>query len=514
MSDNTESGSTEAVLKYVNDLQAKKEREVLPFWREQVAANPNDLSLKWSEYIPVTPTAKQLSALLLDNYKEVFYGGAAGGGKSIWLLMSALQWVDQPKYSAIIFRRSLASAQRSGGVLDVAHEWLLGTDAKWDNASSTYWFPSGASLAFGYLNTDQDFINFQGPEYNFVGFDELTQFPEQWYTYLFSRCRRLKGSPIPSRIRAAGNPGGLGHSWVKERFKIDWDGTSNVYRGFHDKRPMVPAFAWDNTHLDVADYIESLTDVDPITREQLMKGDWSIAEQGRFRSSWFKKRYSTRGGYISLSPDFTAKPYPKHQLRFFMCVDPAASSREGPGDAQVFRNKEPSWSVISTWFVIDNHVLGLWDIIRFQKEIPEVCREIHDAYKAALANGLRIEFVGVEFNGLNKGVYQYVERMGLPVKPLDPSSGDKLTRSSDFANRAFAGHVYLPSANDPQAGSWLPKYETELFTWTNHPGQASDQIDVSSYAGIIMSTEYSHFELANMPGNAPLIVPSSFNQRF
>jgi hypothetical protein len=39
-----------------------------------------------------------------------------------------------------------------------------------------------------------------------IGFDELTQFKESSYTYLFSRLRRLKDSDIPLRMRSASNP--------------------------------------------------------------------------------------------------------------------------------------------------------------------------------------------------------------------------------------------------------------------------------------------------------------------
>ena len=86
-------------------------------------------------------------------------------------------------------------------------------------APSTSWrFPSGASLSFGYLDTEADKYRYQSAEYQFIGFDELTQFSESQYTYMFSRLRRLKGSSVPLRMRGASNPGGYGHEWVKQRF--------------------------------------------------------------------------------------------------------------------------------------------------------------------------------------------------------------------------------------------------------------------------------------------------------
>src|ERR1041385_6862717 len=51
------------------------------------------LKPRLNKYIPVTPTAKQAEFLKLAN-NDAFYGGAAGGGKSIALLMAAAQFLD------------------------------------------------------------------------------------------------------------------------------------------------------------------------------------------------------------------------------------------------------------------------------------------------------------------------------------------------------------------------------------------------------------------------------------
>jgi hypothetical protein len=74
-------------------------------------------------------------------------------------------------------------------------------------------FPSGATLAFGYLETDADTYRYQSAEFQLIGFDELTEFTEAQYTYLFSRLRRPSEGPlaeVPLRMCAASNPGGIG----------------------------------------------------------------------------------------------------------------------------------------------------------------------------------------------------------------------------------------------------------------------------------------------------------------
>lgn len=102
------------------------------------------------------------------------------------------------------------------------------------------------------------------------GFDELTQFSESQYRYLFSRLRRREGVDIPLRMRAASNPGGEGHFWVYERFFV---------RGLSAGRVFIPAKLEDNPHLDRLDYERSLSELDDVTRAQLRRGDWTVRDK-------------------------------------------------------------------------------------------------------------------------------------------------------------------------------------------------------------------------------------------
>lgn len=194
--------------------------------------------------------------------------------------MAALQYVDVSGYAAILFRRTYKDLALPGALMDRAQEWLGGTAAKWDDQGKTWLFPSGATLTFGYLDTENDKYRYQGAELQFIGFDELTQFTESQYRYLFSRLRRLKGSNVPLRMRAASNPGGVGHGWVKRRFLDEGEAKGRVF---------VPARLEDNPYLDVEEYEKSLAQLDPVTREQLRRGDWNIRPAGsKFRREWFE----------------------------------------------------------------------------------------------------------------------------------------------------------------------------------------------------------------------------------
>ena len=227
----------------------------------------------------IDPTPKQTGFLLLPN-KEVLYGGAAGGGKSIGILAAASQYLDVPGYSALILRQTYKDLALPGALMDVAFQWWRNTAAKWKAKDYTWEFPEGSTLTFGYLESEKDKYQYQGSELQFVGFDELTQFEtESSYLYLFSRLRRTQDFNVPLRVRAATNPGGIGHTWVKQRF-IDNPTSDRVF---------IPADLEDNPHLDQDEYEESLSNLDVITREQLRHGDWEVDPRGgMFQRHWFK----------------------------------------------------------------------------------------------------------------------------------------------------------------------------------------------------------------------------------
>lgn len=223
-----------------------------------------------SPYIRAIPTDKQAAFLLLDA-REALYGGAAGGGKSQALLMAALQYADVPGYAALLLRRTLTDLALPGALMDRAADWLAGTPARWSQKDKTWTFPSGATLTFGYLDHPSHRYRYQSSEFQFIGFDELTQFGESEYTYLFSRLRRRTDVLAPLRMRSASNPGGIGHDWVRRRFLID---------GVRQGRLFVPAGLDDNPHMDRASYAQNLGALDPLTRDRLLKGDWDIADDG------------------------------------------------------------------------------------------------------------------------------------------------------------------------------------------------------------------------------------------
>lgn len=227
-----------------------------------------------NKYIPHRPHPRQ-AAFLLDNRKELLFGGAVGGGKSDALLMAALQYFDTPGYAALIVRTSRLALALPDGLIPRSHVWLRGTGAKWNAQDKQWTSPEGATLTFGYLENETDRYRYASSAYQFIGWEELTEFRrEDDYRFMFSRLRGPASGPlaaVPLRMRATTNPIGVGYRWVKTRF---------VDAGNSPRCAFLPSRLEDNPSLNAAAYQEALDALPPVIAAKLRNGDWSAVEKG------------------------------------------------------------------------------------------------------------------------------------------------------------------------------------------------------------------------------------------
>jgi len=386
------------------------------------------------------PTPRQAAFLLL-TCREALYGGAAGGGKSDSLLMAALQYVDIPGYAALLLRRTYADLALPEALMDRANEWLSGTDARWDGKNKTWRFPSGATLSFGYLEHEKDKYRYQGAAFQFIGFDELTQFSESQYRYLFSRLRRLQGTNVPVRMRAASNPGGTGHEWVKQRFLVEGRARGRVF---------VPAKLADNPYLDRAEYMASLSELDPITRAQLLNGDWTARQSGgKFRREWFE--------IVDTAPATLRK------VRYWDLA--ATAPKEG---------QDPDWTVGALLGVSPEGIYYLLDVRRVRTTPAGVERLVR---QTAALDGHDVP-IWMEQEPGSSGVNtidHYTRRVlsGFTFRG-DRVTGSKEERANPLSSQAEAGNVKL------LRGVWNGDFLDEADAFPH--GAHDDQVDAASGA--------------------------------
>lgn len=380
------------------------------------------LTPRMTPYIPHTPTPKQAAFMLLDS-REAFYGGAAGGGKSDALLMSALQYVDIQGYSAILFRKSYADLTKPGALMDRAKEWLLPhKNVRWDDKEKKFTFLQEgtkvpiSTLQFGYLENPNDRFNYQGGEYQFIGFDELTHISKVCYLYMFSRLRRLMGVRIPLRVRGASNPPeDDSGNWVRDRFIVEGPSKGRIF---------IPAGLDDNPYLDKAEYEQTLEELDPVSRKRLREGDWNVVRKGNmFKRDWFE--------IVDLAP-----PY-RRTVRWW---DMAASDEEKAKRKN--KSGEPDYTA-SLKVSEANGIYYIEDIIRERKK-PEETEKLQ--HNTAVADGYSVVTYEEQEPG-SSGIAVISNKSRTVFKGFAytgvPSTGSKVDRALIASAAAGNGNIKI-----------------------------------------------------------------------
>jgi len=395
-------------------------------------------------FIKIKPTAKQ-QEFLDCKFNEILYGGAAGGGKSVALLLAADQYTHVPGYSALMLRRNFSDLFLPGALIDLSHQFYAQTPAAWSEAKHQWRFPSGATITFGYLDNEQDKYRYQGAAFQTICFDELTQFTESQYLYLFSRNRNATNIDVPLRMLSASNPGGLGHDWVKHRF-IEYSGKDRVF---------IPSKSSDNPYLDHQEYKIRLKKLDPVTRKQLLEGDWNVLPSGNFIDVK-KFLYCEQMPFIPLA----------RTVRYW---DLAATNKLN-SDYTVGL-KMAAWR--GSYWVLD--------IVRFKGTPPEVEQRIHDC---AVCDGVHTEIYMEQEPG-SSGVFNisHFARDILPgfVFRGMVSTGSKYTRAQPFASAV--DNFLISLVRSP----WNKDFISECNVFPQ-PNLHDDMVDAASGAYSVLST--------------------------
>jgi hypothetical protein len=224
---------------------------------------------------------------------ETLYEGTRGPGKTNALLLDFCQHVGQghgKAWRGILFRQNYPDL---ADVVAKSQEWIPRAfpTARFNESNYTWKFADGEELLLRYMEKVKDYDHYHGHEYPWMGWDELTNWPDAKCFSKMKACCRSSRKGVPRKLRATANPHGPGHHWVKARFidpvprgvvMTDKDGNQRVAIHGHmsENRYLLEADP------DYANRLRSATEDDPELAAAWVDGSWDVAAGAFFGGVW------------------------------------------------------------------------------------------------------------------------------------------------------------------------------------------------------------------------------------
>lgn len=224
--------------------------------------------------ITISLQPKQKKFLQMVEEKPItFYGGAKGGGKSKGV-------------RDIMLLRRFKFAGTHGGLFRRTYKELEGNHIRpifkehpslrpyWNDSKKLLSLPNGSTLEFCHAENEKDVDLYQGREFEDLAIEEAGQWTEAMFKKLLGSNRSSRKGFKP-RCLLTGNPGGIGHTWLKRLF---------IERRFNQNErqadyAFVQALVDDNPALleNDPDYVHKLnSEPNEALRKAYRFGDWDI----------------------------------------------------------------------------------------------------------------------------------------------------------------------------------------------------------------------------------------------
>lgn len=356
---------------------------------------------------------------------ETLFGGAAGGGKSYGQLVDALLYALQyPKSKQLILRKTFPELEKS--LIRVSLEFYPREVATYNTSKHIWNFKNGSIIEFAYCESENDVYKYQSAEYDVIRFDELTHFTETMYTYLISRCRGTNN--YPKRIKSSTNPGGVGHSWVKERF-IDLGEPNKVHEvklenGKTTTRIFIPSLVQDNLFMMEADpeYVDRLELLPEKEKQALLYGDWDIFD-GQFFSEFNRNIH-------------VCTPF------------------EIPKDWRIYRTRDYGLDMLACYWIAMDYKMNIY------------------IYKELYESNLIVSEAARRINEMT------TEKIAIDYAPGDLWNRNRDTGKSTADIFAENGQ-YLTKADNNRVQGWLSVHEW-LKVFTDEQGQETSKLHIFS----------------------------------
>lgn len=241
------------------------------------------------------------------DVKDICYGGARGGAKTIGLIMGARRYeADYPgKLRGVIFRKTYPELEE---IVHKATMYLV-KQLGWKPTYSphpTFKAPTGGTLMLRNLEDMADALTYDGREFNYLGFDELGNWPDPApVDYMLGTLR--SGEGLPCVRRSTCMPGGPGHAWVKERYdpergSHELEFESAARKDLKMKSFFILAKLEDNPKINREEYEVSLAFAgSPALYRAWREGKWDIVA-GAYFDLWDEAKHTFDERSLMIQP--------------------------------------------------------------------------------------------------------------------------------------------------------------------------------------------------------------------
>ncbi len=388
------------------------------------------------------------------------YGGAAGGGKTVGLLLEPLRHVGRvPNFTAVFFRRTTPQITNPGALWDESQNLYPRVGGTPHLGGREWRWPRASKIKFSHLQFETTVYDWQGAQITLICFDELTHFTAHQFFYMVSRNRSTCG--VKPYIRATCNPdadswvadflawwidqetgfpiperAGVLRYYVRIADRIEWaDRHEDLLQylprredlppGIDPPRPIsvtfIPASVFDNPALlrVNSEYLAALLSLPLLERERLLGGNWKIRPAAGL---YFKREWCAVVDEVPADLDV---------VRYW---DLAATEKTELND--------PDWTVGIKLGRDRNGGYWLLDMVRGRANPGDVERLL---LNTAAQDGKRVHIgFGKDPGQAGKSQALHLVRAfsGFTVTPA-AESGDKLTRFGPFSSQCRAGNVKI-----------------------------------------------------------------------
>jgi predicted phage terminase large subunit-like protein len=469
-----------------------------------------------SEQITISPASKKQEMFLNSDATITLAGGAAGSGKTYTSLLIALKFMQHPRATGVIFRRTSKMLTAPGSIWhEAVHLYTsIYPNLRIRSRELELVFPNGALLKFSHMQHATNMYDHKGGQYSLVIFDEATDFDEEMVVYLLSRMRNAYVDYKPQMFMMT-NPDydSFLRSWIEDYYldantgipipektghkryffrqgnAMLWYNSLEAAEAAHgagnesgiSSFTFIGATCRDNPPLLKAqpDYISRLMSLPRVEKERLLDGSWFARQQssGLFKREW-----------VGLVDHANGRARKRIRAWDFAFSKPSEQYPNPDWSRGILISKDP------------HNLYTVEDVVSIRDRVHEVEKLVFDT---ALHDGQDVTISipldpAAAAGAYAKDLQRKLAEMGFNVRLSKPVKS-KITRFAPFSSIAQAGFVNVVKAN------WNKDFFDELEVFDGDPKKKDDQVDCCSDAMLLLNkdTQLPVFSLPDFTGSNP-----------